>query len=392
MSFKPRWLPALATLFCVVGLVAGNADGKVAAVGAAHPAVHVAAAPGSLTQQLSRIAATATQARMKASAKKIVLGYANLCFCDPGLNAQQQVAQAFAKKRGWGFVAFNNNVDGPTALKNAETMINEHVTFAVEFNFDSNVAPVIMSKFQQAHIPVIALDIAMPGAYFVGAPNEAAGIEAGLRLGLYAKQNWNCNPDLVILLNAPAVGIVSDLRVGGIREGILKECPYLDQSKIVTQDGGGSTANSLTATRNILTAYPNAQKILVGGLNDVSDIGAINAAEQLGRADSLYSWGTDGGVVLSADAKPDPHLAGSVAFWLEGYAAYYFPQILDKIAAGHAPPVGDSPTSKNALLVDSCNVSVAQAAKIPKLAQRVSILLKAKSGTNEAQLFCPKTK
>src|SRR5437870_6748581 len=77
-------------------------------------------------------------------------------------------------------------------------MINKHVKYAIEFQADASVQPVITHKCGRAHIPVVAPDIAAPGAYFLGAPNEKSGNLAGTQLGLYAKKNWACNPDLVI--------------------------------------------------------------------------------------------------------------------------------------------------------------------------------------------------
>jgi ABC-type sugar transport system substrate-binding protein len=248
--------------------------------------------------------------------------------------------------------------------------------------------PTLMKKFNAAHIPVVALDIPAPGAYFVGAPNRKSGVQAGEQLGNYAKKHWSCKPDLVILLDAPiASKIVSDLRVGGVEQGLLKVCPKLDKSVIVRRDGGGTTNTALPVARDILTANPTAQRILISGMNDVSVVGGINAAEQLGRTSSLFAWGQDGGVLTAGN--PDPLLAGSVLYFLEGYGVYVF-RLLDKLAAGKKVPMGDQPNSKHATLVGSCAVTRAQAAKIPPVSQRAGIILKAPANATAAGLFCPK--
>jgi ABC-type sugar transport system substrate-binding protein len=171
-------------------------------------------------------------------------------------------------------------------------------------------------------------------------------------------------------------------------QGLNGVCPHLDQSVIVRRDGGGTTNTALPVARDILTAHPNAQRILISGMNDVSVIGGINAAEQLGRTSQLFAWGQDGGALTAGHA--DPLLAGSVLYFLEGYGIYTF-RIFDQIEAGHAPPMGDTPTSKYATLVASCVVSRAQVAHIPPLAKRLSILLKAPANVTAAQLFCPKS-
>jgi ribose transport system substrate-binding protein len=320
----------------------------------------------------------------------VLVGFANITGGNPTLTGMEQVITNQAKRRGWKTLILNNAIDGPTALKNAEEMITKHVTYAIEFQAISTLMPTLMAKFNAAHIPVIAFDIPAPGAYFLGAPNHKSGTQAGTQLGNYAKKNWNCKPDLVMLLDAPiASKVVSDLRVGGVEQALLKVCPNLDQSVVVRRDGGGTTNTALPVARDILTAHPTAQKILISGMNDVSVVGGLNAAEQLQRTSDIFAWGQDGGVLTSGNA--DPLLAGSVLYFLEGYGIYAF-RLLDKIHAGHPPPIGDQPNSKHATLVGSCAVSKAQAAKIPAVAQRITKLIKQKGNAPAPQLFCPKTK
>ena len=77
-------------------------------------------------------------------------------------------------------------------------------------------------------------------------------------------------------------------------------------------------------------------QILVVGLNDSGVLGAIQAAEQLGRADDIIGWGQDGSFITGKNV--DPHLAGSVFYFLEGYAVYALRDGIDPIAAGKTPP------------------------------------------------------
>ncbi len=348
--------------------------------------------PRSLTALLA-VAATVLAAcggggNQTASTKKVVVGFANIAEGDPTLTAMREVIVALGKKRGWDVITLNNDVNGPKAVENAQTMITQGVTYAIEFQADSSVMPNLMQKFNNAKVPVVAYDIPAPGAYFLGAPNAKSGEQAGAALGNYAKQNWNCQPDLVMLLDAPiASKIVSDLRVGGVQTGLLKVCPNIDKSLIIRRDGGGTTNTALPVARDILTAHPAAKKILISGMNDVSVVGGINAAEQLGRADQLYAWGQDGGVLTGG--KANPHLAGSVLYFLEGYGIYTY-KLLDEIHAGHAPKIGDSPDSTNAILVDSCAITAAQAAQIPPVAQRSQQLISG-GGKTAVSMYCPKT-
>ena len=112
----------------------------------------------------------------------------------------------------------------------------------------------------------------------------------------------------------------------------------------------------------------------------------IQAAEQLGRADEVIGWGQDGAFITGDNVNP--HLAGSVFYFLEGYAVYAIRDVIKPIADGNPPPLkadaGD-PASR----VEPCPVSAEQAKQVPDMAERVKLLLAAPAGTTEYALFCP---
>ena len=106
----------------------------------------------------------------------------------------------------------------------------------------------------------------------------------------------------------------------------------------------------------------------------------------LGRADEVIGWGQDGAFITGDNVNP--HLAGSVFYFLEGYAVYAIRDVIGPIAEGKEVPLkadaGD-PASK----VQPCPVSAEQAKTVPDLAERVAALLAAPAGTTEYELFCP---
>ncbi len=60
----------------------------------------------------------------------------------------------------------------------------------IEFQTDESVAPVIASKYLEAKIPMIAIDVPHPGATYFGANNYEAGLLAGRYLGKWANARW----------------------------------------------------------------------------------------------------------------------------------------------------------------------------------------------------------
>ena len=136
-------------------------------------------------------------------------------------------------------------------------------------------------------------------------------------------------------------GIINEWRTGGMRTGLKNICPDIPEDNYVSLEGSGQVSVAAPAARDVLAAHPDAKKILVVGLNDAGVLGVVQAAEQLGRADDVIAWGQDGAFITGDNVNP--HLAGSVFYFLEGYAVYAFRDVIDPIAAGNPPPVKDIP-------------------------------------------------
>lgn len=306
--------------------------------------------------------------------------------CCEWMKAQGDVARALAEKMGWDYVELSNNNDPATALKNAQIFVQEGVDAVIQFNGQPSSNPAIAAVMKAANIPIVTYDIADPGMYFVGIDNLAAGIAGGEQLGLILKEKWNCEPDLVISSEGAGAGIVNEWRTGGMRTGVKNICPDIPAEKYVSFEGSGDAAVALQPARDLLAANPNAVKMAVVGLNDGGVLGLINAAEQLGRADEVIGWGQDGAFITGANVNP--HLAGSVFYFLEGYAVYAIRDVIGPIAEGKEVPLkadaGD-PASR----VEPCPVSAEQAKAVPDMPERVAQLLAAPAGTTEYELFCP---
>lgn len=306
--------------------------------------------------------------------------------CCEWMKAQGDVARALAEKMGWDYVELSNNNDPATALKNAQIMVQEGADAVIQFNGQPSSNAAISAVMKAANIPIVTYDIADPGMYFVGIDNLAAGIAGGEQLGLIMKEKWDCNPDLVISSEGAGAGIVNEWRTGGMRTGVKNICPDIPAEKYVSFEGSGDAAVALQPGRDLLAAHPDAKRMAVVGINDGGVLGLINAAEQLGRADEVIGWGQDGAFITGDNVNP--HLAGSVFYFLEGYAVYAIRDVIGPIAEGKEVPLkadaGD-PASR----VEPCPVSAEQAAKVPDMPERVKQLLAAPAGTTEYSLFCP---
>ena len=87
-------------------------------------------------------------------------------------------------------IVVDNRYQPKTALRNADYLIRGQVDLVIEFQTDEMIAPDIASKYLEANVPFIAIDIPHPGATYFGANNYKAGLLGGNYLGRWAKRNW----------------------------------------------------------------------------------------------------------------------------------------------------------------------------------------------------------
>jgi ribose transport system substrate-binding protein len=272
--------------------------------------------------------------------KHYKIGFANLT---EGVSFTTQVRESIeraAKQAGnIDLVEANNNLDGATALANADNFITQQVDGVIEFQTDAKFGNVIMDKFRAHNIPVIAIDIPMPGATFFGADNYHAGFIAGQGLGNWIKQNWNGQVDALIMLELPQSGEIPAARMQGQREGLESVVGKIDESKVKHLDSKNTLEESRKLVADVLTTLPNAHHIAIVNINDDTALGAIAAAQAAGRSNDIAvvaQNATDNARIEIR--KPGSRFIGSTAYFPEKYGDKIIPAILKLIQHQAVPP------------------------------------------------------
>jgi ribose transport system substrate-binding protein len=241
------------------------------------------------------------------------------------------------QKAQFELIVVDNHRDPKTAVRNAERLIREHVDLAVEFQIVESVAPEIGAKFQNAGIPVIAVDIPHPGAAYFGADNHLAGLLAGRCLGHYATHQWQGSVDDILLLDIGQAGPLVRTRVDGILDGIKDVFPAAEKCRIVRLDAKGEFRASLECVRKYLRDNL-ARHTLVGAANDPSGLGALRAFQECGRSAHC--------AVVTQNAEPESRaelretgtrLMGTVAYFPERYGDAIV-RIASDTLLGKTPP------------------------------------------------------
>jgi len=276
-----------------------------------------------------------------------VIGFANifgtLPFCisvENNIKAQLKYAGLDLSK-GW--ISMDNQYDSVLGLKNADIMLSKKPNFFVEFQADAKVNNIVAAKFGAAKIPLLAIDVPIPGSPFMGVDNWKVALIGGHEMAKQIKAKfggWD-NVDMVALGQMPAGGDVVMLRSEGFAQALSEDFGVdTKDSKIVRFDGGmGQSEQAKAAMDDVLAAHPDAKNIAVTSINEQTMAGIIASLQGAGRWDPAHvvviTLGVD---ELGQSQIRDGLSDGGVAFFPEHYGEYVVPAVSAMLAGEPVPP------------------------------------------------------
>ena len=246
--------------------------------------------------------------------------------------------QRAAAAEGIELICVDNRYSAKTAQRNADLLVREKVDLAIEFQTDEEVAPIVAAKYREANIPMIAIDIPHPGATYYGANNYEAGLIGGRYLGRWVKEHWQSEVDEIILLELKRAGNLPRMRLSGLLVGINLVLPSAAHCRVTYLDGDGELGPSFEAVRRHLRSS-HSRRVLVGGINDPSTLGALRAFQEAGRAENCALMGQNASPEVRVELRqPKTRFVGSVAFFPERYGENIIRVSLDILNQRPVPP------------------------------------------------------
>lgn len=268
------------------------------------------------------------------------IGFANLTEDIVFTQLVEQGIKEEAEKAGVDLVIADNKLDGATALANADNFILQGVDGVIEFQTDEKFGNVIMDKFRAKNIPVIAIDIPMPGATFFGADNYRAGYMAGEAGAKWVKENWDGQVDAILVLELPQSGPIPAARMQGQVEGVQDNLDTkVPDDMIFHLDSKNTQDEAFRVVSDTLPKIPNAKHIVAVHINEGTALGTIAAFEAAGRKDQLIAV-SQGADPSGQDemSKEGSRLLGSTAYFPEKYGTYLIPSIIAALECKPLPP------------------------------------------------------
>ncbi len=308
------------------------AIGALAAVACTNPA----ASPTAPTQAASVEPSVApSSAAPSASAESFKIGYISLGDSVPFVKLVSDGIRDEAEAQGQELLFCDSEIDAAKALACAQNLKVQGAQGVINFQVFQDSSPEICTAY--GSVPTIAIDIVQPPCQvaFMGADNREAGRMAGAAIGEYAKTTWDCDYTAYVSLESTAAGAANTDRMGGFREGFKEFCEIpADKERIL--DGADRTDPALEMVSNLLGAL-QGDRIIVTAINEDGILGAIGAANTLGRQDDLYYAGQGADPSAWKDIACNPNYIATVAYYPERYGTLVIPNMI-KLLQGETIP------------------------------------------------------
>ena len=243
-----------------------------------------------------------------------------------------------AEQSGVDLLLADNRSDGEVALANAESFIKAQVDLAIIFNTDARANNKIVEALRQANIPVIAIDIPIPGASFFGFDNYRAGLMTGRLLGQYVRRQWHGMIDAVFSLGLPISGPVPAARMQGQIDG-LREQINVPDNRIIHLDSRNTSVDSCAAARQAIKKIRRNDRVVIMGINDEAVLGALSAFAEDGTLARCVTVGLGGDVTSLRELKRSgSRMIGVVASFPERYGERVIEMVSAILQRRAAPP------------------------------------------------------
>lgn len=270
--------------------------------------------------------------------KRWKIGFANQDERLPFASAVRSGMTSAAESAGVDLLLADNKSDGNIAISNVEQFITAQVDLAVIFNTDARANNMIVEALRQVNVPVIAIDIPIPGATFFGFDNYRAGLMTGRLLGQYVRRQWHGVVDAVFMLELPISGPVPAARMQGQLDG-LREQVAVPDTRVIRLDSRNTSVDSCAAARNAIKKIRRNDRVVILGINDEAVLGALSAFAEDGTLSRCVTAGQGAdNDALRELRRPGSRMIGAVASFPERYGERVIELALAILQRRAAPP------------------------------------------------------
>jgi ribose transport system substrate-binding protein len=267
------------------------------------------------------------------------IAFANLSEESPfAVDVRTGLEQAAREAGNVQLVLADNKLDPDTAVQVARQFLDQDVDLVIEYQIDEQTGNRIINLFQDAQIPVIAVDIPMVGATYFGVDNYRAGHMAGVALGEWLLEYWGGQFDHLVILDEPRAGALPAARIQGQLDGLQSILGQVPLGKQIVRHSGNTRETSLQVMKSVLANLPGTSRTAVLSFNDDAAIGAFEAARAQDLEDQVVIVGQGADRRVREELRqPDSRIIGSTTYSPEKYGEKLI-QLALRILRGESVP------------------------------------------------------
>jgi len=216
-------------------------------------------------------------------------------------------------------IVADNKMDREATLANVKTFIEQKVDLVIEYQHDYGLSIQIGEELSHANIPVIAIDVPIPGAVYFGANNYRAGIIGGEAAAQEVEQRWKGAVDHLIVVTDEETGPLPESRITGMLDVLLRRVTVAPAG-LVRLNSPNDAAGAEKLVMSAMSAINRAAHTLVLSINSNITIGVVNAIERLGLSENSVVVGHNLTPRIEDLIRKDGScLLGTVSFQHERY-------------------------------------------------------------------------
>ena len=283
------------------------------------------------------------------------LGFANLGEERPfAVDVRRGLERAAQEAGHIDLVVVDNHYDTRVALEVADQLIQAGVDLAIEYQYDEKTGSLIIDKFNQAGIPVIAVDIPMVGATFFGVDNYRSGRKGGIALGRWIQQHWDGQVDRVLVLEHSIAGPLPAARINGQLDGLQEVLGSLPAEVIRTLGEVDAFDDTEAYVTQALESLPDVHRLAIVSFSDSTAAGAVSAARRLNREEDVVCVCQGAGTrhIRSEIRRPNSRVIAGVAFRPEKYGEQLIVLARQILTGERTPPA----VYVDLVLIDANNI------------------------------------
>ena len=236
----------------------------------------------------------------------------------------------------------DNEYDPETGMKNAEHVLSRSPNIFVEFQMSFKVNNIIASKFENSGIPIVAVEIPVPGTPYIGVNNWQSAVMAGEAAARLVNERWGGwdQVDLVVLFQLFEGGEAAMLRSEGFADVLDERFGVNTEEKIVRVDiGTGKQEELKRQLDKLLDEYPGARRFVLTSITESSMAAIVQQLQEMGR------WNAEDYIIVThgCDRLTQQYIrqglyTAAIAHFPEKYGEYVIPAVCTLLDGEAVPP------------------------------------------------------